>query len=202
LSRLFGNPSSALTTFKQCRSKQYDSVWGYRFMEALRNHVQHSALASNSIAHACFISCGVGENYTEHTVYPTASIKVLKENPDFKQTVLDEIGDEKDAIDLRGPVREYISCFVTLHSELRNIISSQFAVARGEYLAAVQRYHTIAGEKAFGGTLRELRDDGTKVNEIPLVTHFIDYYDKLLAWNTVNDKIRCSTASNTDQKRD
>jgi hypothetical protein len=41
LSKIFGNPSDELQTIKQFKAKLYDNCFGYRFLEALRNHVQH-----------------------------------------------------------------------------------------------------------------------------------------------------------------
>lgn len=38
--------------FKQATAKQYDAQFSYRFMEALRNHVQHSGLAIHVVRHA------------------------------------------------------------------------------------------------------------------------------------------------------
>jgi len=45
LSECASNPEDANGEFKKSAARQFDSNFSYRFMEALRNHVQHSSLA-------------------------------------------------------------------------------------------------------------------------------------------------------------
>jgi hypothetical protein len=49
LSRMFGNPSGELDAIKNFKSSLYDSHFGYRLLEALRNHVQHCSLPVSEI---------------------------------------------------------------------------------------------------------------------------------------------------------
>jgi hypothetical protein len=51
LSECASNPEDAVGEFKKATAIQFDSRYSYRFMEALRNHVQHSGLAVHVVSH-------------------------------------------------------------------------------------------------------------------------------------------------------
>lgn len=201
LSMLFGNPSDRLRAFKESRRNLYDSHWGYRFMEALRNHVQHASLAAHTITHGGFLSSGAGSDYFEYTVYPQASARALLENPEFKRHVLDDCPQDREHIDLRTPIREYMSCFVSLHQKLRDMVAPFVASSRQDYESAVEEFAMIDEEQVTFAKLRECPDEGEVSDEVQLVTHFLGYYDDLFKRNAVNKDLQHSAASNTTQKR-
>jgi len=202
LSTLFGNPSDQLHAFKGSRRNLYDSHWGYRLMEALRNHVQHASLAAHAITHGGFLSSGEGPDYVEYTVYPQTSARVLLENSEFKREILNDCPQDRDHIDLRVPIRESMSCFVSLHQRLRDMVAPFVASSRQEYESAVGRFAMIGGHPVTFAKLRQCPDEREVADEVQLVTHFLAYYDDLLVRNAVNEDLQHSTASNTTQKRE
>jgi hypothetical protein len=201
LSKFFGKLSPELKAFKTSRSELYDSNWGYRFMEALRNHVQHYGLAAHSIIHKSFLSSGDDPDYIEYTVHPQVTVKRLRENGKFKKAVLDECPDSGNEIDLRIPIREYVSCLTILHRRFRSTIEKSFTESRLRYKRAVERFSMILHKEVNCPSLRELSNTDKVSDEVALVSHFLDYYDDLFVLNAVNDDISNSTASNTTQKR-
>ena len=54
ISEIFGNTSQQLADVKAIKNELYDSCFGYRFMEVLRNHVQHSGLPVHIIDYRGF----------------------------------------------------------------------------------------------------------------------------------------------------
>ena len=60
ISTLFGKGSPELAGVKAFKNGLYDAHWGYRLMEALRNHVQHSGLIVHIISFPQFRSLGEG----------------------------------------------------------------------------------------------------------------------------------------------
>ena len=201
LSTVFGKSSSEATAVKEFKNRLYDSHWGYRLMEAVRNHVQHAGLPVQRIT---FDSCLIeraNSSYAEFTVYPQASLKTLSEDKQFKRGILQELQEKDEQLDLRGPVREYMSCFVILHDKLRQTIKPVVEAARTKYEAAIKDYSTLGGCKIRYPSLVEFSDAGEKTYEIYLHTTFLDYYDQLLKRNSLNNDIHHSAASNTDQKR-
>jgi hypothetical protein len=200
LSKIFGNPSTELTCAKEYKQQLHASCWGYRFMEALRNHVQHCGLACHGITSRMHMSEGDDSNYPEFTVYPQADVKILAEDRQFKRDVLAEPLEKGEPIDLRRPLREYMSCFVLLHDRLRETIREVFENARTRYEAACNDYSVLEDRKLRLAFLVELSNIGETVNEIPLLTTFLGYYDKLLKRNVINNSIHRFAVSNTHLK--
>jgi hypothetical protein len=201
ISSLLGKVSPELAGVKAFKNDLYDTHWGYRFMEALRNHVQHSGLIVHIISFPQFRSVGKGPDYSEFTISPQTSVSTLAENADFKKSVLEELESKGKSIDLRGPVREYLSCFVELHDKLREVVQERISEARALYEAAVAEFQVINGKEVQCVSLLESQDDERKREEVALVTEFLGYYDTLRKRNKVNRALERATASNTDQQR-
>ncbi|MCG2659314.1 MAG: hypothetical protein L6437_03595 [Kiritimatiellae bacterium] len=201
ISSLFGKSSAELANIKIFKNDLYDKHWGYRLMEALRNHVQHSGLIVHIISYTQFRSPGKGPDYTEFIICPQTKVSTLAEDASFKKEILSELESRGDKIDLRGPARDYLSCFVQLHEKLRKVIQARTLEARKLYERAVKDFLIIDAQEVRCASLRELHEDERKVNEVELVTEFLNYYDQLVKRNVVNKKLEHSTASNTDQKQ-
>jgi len=171
-------------------------------MEALRNHVQHSGLIVHIISYPESRSTGKGPTYSEFTICPQTKVSTLAENPDFRKPILEELRSKGEkTIDLRGPVREYLSCFVALHDKLREVIQARVAEARCLYEQAIHEFRVIDGQDVRYVHLLESHDDDRKRDEVALVTEFLEYYDRLRKRNRVNRNLEWATASNTDQER-
>jgi len=201
ISILFGKNSSELKDVKTFKNDLYDKHWGYRLMEALRNHAQHSGLPIHVIGYPMYLSQGKGPDYKEFTISPKTEVSRLIENSRLKKPIVNELESKGDTIDLRGPTREYLSCFVQLHDKLREMIQSRVENAQELYKRAVDEFGLINGQKVKFASLRELHDDQKTQGEVALVTHFFDYYDVLRKRNVVNKYLKLSMASNTDQKK-
>jgi hypothetical protein len=201
ISALFGKASPELAGVKAFKRCLYEGHWGYRLMEAMRNHVQHSGLIVHSIGFPKSQTAGKGVDYTEFTICPQALVQKLSEDADFKKSVLGELESKGKKIDLRGPVREYLSCFVELHDKLREVIQERMTQARAMYEAAVKEFQDIEGKKVQFVSLLEAHDDDRKSEDVDLVTDFLEYYDTLREKNQVNRNIERATASNSDQQR-
>ena len=50
LEKVYGTGSSAATELKRAQAAAYDSMFGYRLMEALRNHTQHHGMPVGSVS--------------------------------------------------------------------------------------------------------------------------------------------------------
>lgn len=200
LSNLYGNPSEELKGIKEFKSGLYDDHWGYRFMEALRNHVQHSGLPVHQISYNSGFVSGKSGDHIQYKVIPDCSVKTLSENKEFKKSILKELEAKGDYIDLRTVVREYVSCLVLLHHEIRNVIALRFLSAREEYKKTIQEFSKLNGHPVQHSHLCEINDDGNVSEKIELPQEFLDRYDCLLKRNQANQNIQTSFASNSDKK--
>jgi hypothetical protein len=201
LSRLFGNPSKELEAIKLFKNKEYDNHWGYRLMEALRNHVQHAGLIVHGITHnyhAIRSESGreVNVSAVECSVIPHSTVEILAENREFKKSVLEELKPKGKDIDLRMPTREYVFCLISIHFEIRKLIESRVADARKAYESAIAEFSTHEGQQVNYPTLELLDEKGTRAREIPLVTEFLEAYDLLIKKNNKFENLPRNFASN------
>jgi len=103
------------------KSKKYDSVLGYRVMEALRNYTQHRGFPIHTVR---FSSKRVGgiENYQLlHNVIPLLKPFALAEDGKFKKSILNELLEiqNDEYVDIRPLLREYIEAIGKLHELIR-----------------------------------------------------------------------------------
>ena len=86
LSKIFGGNSNELQAIKQFKNKLYDTCFGYRFLEALRNHVQHCDLPIEVITFNSKLVDREKMPQVQFSVIPQASLEALSENGNFKKT--------------------------------------------------------------------------------------------------------------------
>jgi hypothetical protein len=135
VSRLFGNPSAQLTAVKQFKNNLYDDNFGYRFVEALRNYIQHCGLGVHIIKIGWQNELEMIAPHKSYYVSPRFDANMLQ-GDDFKGKVLGEVKAMNKTIDLREPIREYVSCLSELHSFIRGTIQPKIQADRALYEAA------------------------------------------------------------------
>jgi hypothetical protein len=200
ISMLYGSESAELKKVKQFKAKLFDEQWGYRFMEALRNHVQHAGLPVHVISHTFARRPGIVEDHWEYTVIPQSDAKTLAENPKFKKSVLEELQTKGKVIDLRRPSRDYVTCFLALHRIIQETISGRVITARNVYDGAIAEFSTNKGVKVFFAKLLATNNNGEVVEQIALTPEFLASYDSLRKKNDISSNLPFQFASNRDQK--
>jgi hypothetical protein len=138
ISAIFGSASSELEAIKKFKNGLYDKYFGYRFLEALRNHAQHCGLPVQMITFNSGFVDGDRKKHIQFSVIPQTMFDELAANKNFKKSILDEIKSLGDKVDLRPLIREYISCIIQLHGEVRNIFSKVISNSRELYSKAVE----------------------------------------------------------------
>jgi len=111
-------------TLKKAMNEQYDSVFGYRVMEALRNYVQHRGFPFQSLE----ISengewCGK-KQVMVFTVDPFLEPKQLSLDGGFKGKVLNEMAQRGDKVYIKLLARQYISSIRNIHRQARELVSN------------------------------------------------------------------------------
>ena len=198
LSSLFGHSSRERDNVTRFKHELYEKHWGYRFMEALRDHVQHSRLPVRVIKYSWSAVPGKVAECTQVAVVPQTEPKTLAEDKKFKKTVLNELMGRGETVDLREPAREYVACFIELHDKIRETIDTRIRSDRIIYEAASTEYSEISGQKVEFPDLIEMNDDGTISERVALVTEFLLYYDSLRERNRANVKLTTTCASNSN----
>lgn len=128
-------------------SEQYDNRKEYRFMEALRNHVQHCGLPVHRVQYSP-TSQGSGINRKLVYSMEVASQKIfLQEDKDFKKKVMEEI---PDIIDLKLYTRIYIECISRVHASVREIVSNTLQESRLLIEKTINSYKESHPNEALG----------------------------------------------------
>ena len=119
------------------RAVEYESKPEYRFMEALRNHVQHRGLA----VHLVKLPEGwtdIGEEGLLEFSLGILSLKsVFESDGKFKRRVLNEIQDETD---LKLATRCYIESLSNIHIKIRELIADSVSQSRRKIEDAFCQY--------------------------------------------------------------
>ena len=154
LSKIYGKESDEYKNFKKSTNVEYDSVLGYRVMEALRNHVQHRSLPTHGISFPMTRDKSTEPNQVRFRVVPSVDVAALADDPDFKKPVLEELeecADKHGFCNLLPFVREYAESFGRIHEQVRDAVRVELTEAD----ALLLEYREKAREK-FGGSLAGL----------------------------------------------
>lgn len=158
------------------RSKAYDSSASYRFMEALRNHVQHRSTPVHRLGGRP-ITQDRNEWAETFTLWTTKEL--LLEQGGFKAAVLAEMPSD---VDLRDAARDYISSLSAIHADLRIQLAEVVEAGRAEVQGAIDRYAREYGDKVVA--LHALDMDGnTVLSSVPLLLDWDDERKELAAKN-------------------
>lgn len=151
-------------------SEQYDRKFEYRFMEALRNHVQHCGAAIHFFRPSQQI---VGEEagHLEYQYDVLAKRANLAENPDFKKKVLNEMLEE---VSLKAAAREYVESISVIHEKIRDLISGAVNVSRQEIEAAHLRYKELSPSASSTAIAAMAVDDDMVQDSVPLLLDWDD----------------------------
>ena len=197
LSKIFGNPSDELQLIKQFKNSLYDSCFGYRFLEALRNHVQHCDLPVETVTYHSKLVDREKTPQVQFAIIPKASLAALSENNDFKKSILEELKSGPEKIDLRPHIREYISCLTRLHKEIKKVFSSVEDKNRNYYQDAIKEYSVFEDKTVLSPRFVMLNDSGVTARTVELYEGFLEVYDTLKKRNANIGDISKHFASNS-----
>ena len=153
------SPSKAeSTTLENTMHEQYDLVFGYRVMEALRNYAQHRG---SPVQSSNFSEKGewCGERQVKvFTVDPFLEPKQLSQDSGFKKEVLCEMEQQGDTVYLKPLVRQYISSIREIHKQARELVSDCLTQQRKTLESALTVINSFS--TAGGGVAVIIADDG------------------------------------------
>lgn len=152
-------------------SAEYDNFFEYRFMEALRNHVQQSGSAVHSFSiDGRWIP--PGELSRQEFVFKAFTHKrFLALDSTFKKTVLEECPEKVDTL---GATRRYLESLSVVHEFARCSIEKSIAEARSSFDSAIKKYVDFTSESPIGLTAYASSDRDPSQEEFPI---FLDWDD-------------------------
>jgi len=157
------------TEIKKLFSTEYDASSEYRFMEALRNHVQHSGIPVHRISTGSkWID--LDDGLLEYSLYFGAQKQELILDKGFKKKVLNEMPDE---VNLRAATRNYIEAISRIHKHAREKIEEVVKSSRLYLERAIRDYKVVYEKEPIGLYAYEYQRE-EKTDEVPIITKWDD----------------------------
>jgi len=147
---------------KSILKKEYDENYEYRFMDALRNSVQHCGLpvhwTSSGAEWTDLENNGLNkDSMLEYSMEFAARKSSLKEDGGFKKAVLNE---SPDKVDLKATTRGYIESLSKVHETVRELIQESVQKSRLKLEDAHGQYSKIYSESLVGLCACKTDDQG------------------------------------------
>jgi hypothetical protein len=129
----------------------YDAKFGYRVMEALRNHMQHRGLPITGVNYPTKREGSSGARRLRWRIAPYLDVDVLRGNEGFKKSILKEL-------EIRGPkvviiplVREYVEGIGCVHDYLREATSKDLSEWVQQLEGVIRSSRTEFGDEDMTG---------------------------------------------------
>lgn len=155
---------------KRLFSKEYDENQYYRFMEALRNYVQHRGIPVHWTQQSSRWTSLEDDGLMEYSIELASQRSYLEEDKNMKKRVLDEMDDK---VYLKAATRSYIESISRVHDSARNMIAESTGCSRKLIEDAHRRYLEKYSDSLVG--LSACKRDGHKqIASIPLLLDWDD----------------------------
>ena len=172
VSDIIPEPSEGKDKVQELFAGRFDNHVEYRFMEALRNYVQHCGFAVHYTSLQSWATAIEDpERRLLYTIDLASEKKKLLEDKKFKKSVLEEL-DEK--IDLKHATHKYVECLSEIQNQIREIISANLTDARNLIEGYIDQFREKFDEKIIGLAAIAFDGKGKKVDEIPLLLEWDD----------------------------
>lgn len=152
------------------RVNEYERNFDYRFMDALRNYIQHYGTAIHHVSFGQRLNPprinGLVEIYSSFS----ADKKVLASDPHFKKQILDEMPNK---VDLISASRGYIESLNAIHISVRQMTIKSVNEARLLIQTAIDDYRAVY-KKDLVVLNAYVFDEKTKIEEIVLFLYWDD----------------------------
>lgn len=169
--------------FKKATSEQYDSQFSYRFMEALRNHVQHSGLAVHLVRHASRWTGMEPDTVLETRLELVTEKKFLQEDSQFHKKILAEMPKDVEIIQAS---REYLQGLGQIHTQVRTLLDQIVPSARQTLQQLIDTYASFNNGGTLGLSVMQIDGEERK----PLLPIFLNWDDVRLKLKARNSTLR------------
>jgi hypothetical protein len=140
LRTIYGAESEQLKEFKAQLSHEYDSFFGYRVMEAMRNYVQHRGLSIGQIINRSQLVENEGQERRKHTIKLLIDVTTIEQDGGFKAAVLAELNDQGTSVEFIPLIRQYIESIGRIHLKVRELIEVDLLKADANLMQAINLY--------------------------------------------------------------
>jgi len=141
---IIGDSSEEVGELEALFTEKHDKHLEYRFMEQLRNHVQHFGFPVYQVTLSGWVeNMGQANMEFPSTIEFGAVKRNLQENPKFKKSVIEELD---DTVDLKHMTRKYVECLSEIHGSIRTMVLGKLTEARRLIEECIDRYRNEVDE--------------------------------------------------------
>jgi hypothetical protein len=160
-------------------SKEYDEHFEYRFMEALRNYVQHRGLAVHLTKHDARRTSIEKEGLREYSTKLFSRKEELENDGSFKKSVLEEMSGD---IELMSTARKYVESINHAHIQIRELVTLDVKNARELIEGVITDYKNVNNGECLGLSAISYKES-EPIDEI------INKHQLFLEWDDVRIKL-------------
>ncbi len=164
---------------KKLFATEYDSSFEYRFMEALRNYVQHSGIPVHRILSVRKWT-DIDDGLLEYSIYFGTQKKELLLDGGFKKQILDEMPDE---VNLQSASRSYVEAISRIHMHAREMIDEVVESSRLKIERAIRDYMVVYEKEPIGLHAYEYQGE-EKIDEVLVLLKWDDIRQELVRRNS------------------
>jgi hypothetical protein len=181
----FGQADRRSTAFLDLLSKSYDTTFGYRVMEALRNYSQHRGFPIQSVSLNAHNQRNEARNQLRYGISINLSPALLESDKAFKASVLAELQLIGDKIDLKPLTRDYVSCLAKIHERLRESVAVDADRWEATIDVAIQKYRSgSSNQSSVVGLYAARIEHSVWHDKVPLFAGLAEYCRFLARSNT------------------
>lgn len=137
INTIYGDKSEQAKVIKNQISHEYDSIFGYRVMEAMRNYVQHRNLPINRIDSNTRCIEIRNERLYKHTIKLSIDVENLVKDKNFKAGVLSELQAQGSLVEFTPLMRQYLESIGRVHLKIRELLQSDLVKWEKEVYQAI-----------------------------------------------------------------
>lgn len=172
--------NEVVSKVKSMLAEQYDASFEYRFMEALRNFVQHRGAAVRSVSFGGAWTPEFNRKWNESRISPYALRETFVSDKSFKRAVFEEMPEK---VNLTSAVRHYLERLGLVHKNLRTMLASQVEPARSLINNLIQKYRGVYSGKPIG-LAAHCFNNGNEVGHVALFLEWDDVRQHLTMENS------------------
>ena len=155
---------------KKLFSKEYDENQSYRFMEALRNYVQHRGIPVHWTQQSSRWTSLDDDGFLEYSIELASQRTFLEKDRKMKKAVLAEIDDN---VDLKAATRSYVESISNVHDSARKMIADSTDRSRKLIEEAHRKYSEQFSDSLLGLSACKW-DEDKQIVSIPLLLDWDD----------------------------
>jgi hypothetical protein len=184
------------------KSQHYDTCFGYRLMEAIRNFVQHRGFPIHAVAYPSR-TLGEGQHERiEFSLSPYIKADYLASDEKFKGLILQELTQRGGRINLKPLIRDYVSALADVHELLRHISKDRLQMCQNILLQAIDKFQAVnPNVESVVGLAAVAKENGTPVRSVPIFKDLLDYQGEMERKNSNlrNLRLRYVSGNWTDE---